>query len=101
MSTKKELEQENEFLKEEVSRLSKALAQKSIENIKNQRKTRKLIEDLKKRAKALKRQKEKMKEQNEELEQINRVMTGRELKMIELKRKIKELETNSKSEKKT
>ena len=33
-----------------------------------------------------------LKRRNEELERLNKIMTGRELKMIELKNRVKELE---------
>jgi len=40
---------------------------------------------------------EELKKKNEELEKFNRIAVGRELQMVELKKKIKELEEKSKS----
>lgn len=89
---KEEIKKENEYLKKEVKRLSRLVAKKGAENIRYQKRTRDLIKDLKERADALEKQKQEAQRQNKDLERINRIMTGRELKMLQLKGKIKQLE---------
>ncbi len=83
-----ELVKENEQLKGEVVRLSRLLARKGAENVRNQKRARDLIKDMRARTQALEAQKEEAEKQNKELERVNRVMTGRELKMVQLKKRI-------------
>lgn len=51
-----------------------------------------MIEEVKERAKELEQKTKELKRKNEELEGFNKIAVGRELKMIELKKRIEELE---------
>ena len=86
-----ELKKESEYLKSEVARLSHLLARKGVENIRNQKRARDLIKDLQEEARAMEEKREEAQGQNEKLEKMNKLMVGREIKMDELKKEIKQL----------
>lgn len=86
---------------DEIGQLASAF-NKMVEELKHSRKqlseyNKTLEKEVEERTKELKKSKEELEAKVEELERFSKVSVGRELKMIELKRKIKKLEERSKN----
>jgi HAMP domain-containing protein len=80
----------------EVGELASAFNQMTVDLRKSRKEleeySKTLEEKVKERTKELEKSKKELEETNYDLERFNKLAVGRELKMIELKRKIKELE---------
>ena len=95
MKESEEKLKENNFLKEEIIRLSKLVVQKVKESREIRGRLEKaLLENEKRRMELEERVKERTKELQqkvEELEKFQKLAVGREIKMIELKEEIKKI----------